>query len=78
MSFDEILTAAQSLPAVDRFRLIDALIIDLPEESAVISPEWWAEIDRRVQEAAEGKTRFFSWEEVRKRAYEAAGIENAS
>lgn len=64
-SYDSVLAAAQQLPAADRFRLLDALWQSVPEGAELaLSPEWEAEIDRRVEEINSGGATV-PWEEVR-------------
>ena len=68
-TFNEILSAAQSLPTSDRVRLIDALwdTVPLPEWTPP-SEEWLAEIERRSAEVDAGRMPVAPWPEVKQRA----------
>lgn len=57
-----------SLSKHDRLLIVQHILdsIRMEEEpSSELSDEWKAELDRRSQLLAEGKTKLFSWEEVK-------------
>ena len=67
--FDSVFAAAQSLPAQERLRLIDALWASVPVETeAPFSDEWEREIERRVAEVRAGTAKTASWEQIRNEA----------
>jgi putative addiction module component (TIGR02574 family) len=66
-SFDQVLTAALSLPDTERADLVDALLGTLePDPAAPLDPAWLEEIERRSKEYDEGKVQGIPWDEVRK------------
>jgi putative addiction module component (TIGR02574 family) len=68
-NYDSVLAAAQQLPAADQIRLLDALWESVPEDAVLaLSPEWEAEIARRVARIKAGEPTS-SWEEVREAAF---------
>jgi len=76
MTFDDILGAAQELPAADKARLIAALWDSVPpEEWAAPSEEWVAEAQRRSAEVDAGRMPASPWPEVRQRARRKAGLD---
>ena len=75
-TFDDVLDAAQDLPAPDRVRLIDALWESMePEEWPASSDEWIAEAQRRSAEYDAGSMSASPWPEVRRRARRRAGLD---
>jgi putative addiction module component (TIGR02574 family) len=76
-TYSDIFIAAQTLPPVDRLRLIDALWDTVPaEELPPPSPEWIAEAQRRTAARKAGETTTLSWPEVRARARKKAGLDD--
>jgi putative addiction module component (TIGR02574 family) len=76
-TFDEVLGAAQDLPANERFRLIDALWDTIPvAELPGPSDEWIAEAQRRSAEYDAGHMTASPWPEVRQRARRKAGLDD--
>jgi putative addiction module component (TIGR02574 family) len=76
MSFDELLSAANGLPAAERMRLSDLLRESVPpDEWPPLSDEWLAEIDRRSCEYDAGRMPTASWSEVRQRTRRQAGLD---
>ena len=70
-TFDDILGAAQGLPATDRIRLIHELWDTVPpEEWPLPSSEWIEEVQRRSAEYDAGRLTAAPWPEVRARARE--------
>jgi putative addiction module component (TIGR02574 family) len=68
-TFDDVLGAAQNLPAPDRVRLIDALWESMePSEWPAPSDEWIAEAQRRSAEYDAGSMSASPWPEPRQRA----------
>lgn len=75
-TFDDVLDAAQDLPAPDRVRLIDALWESMePEEWPAPSAEWIAEAQRRSAEYDARSMSASPWPEVRQRARRKAGLD---
>ena len=67
--YTSVLSAAQSLPAPDRLRLIDALWETVPPDvEAPFSDEWTREIERRVAELDAGRARTIPWSQIRDEA----------
>jgi putative addiction module component (TIGR02574 family) len=68
-SYDSVLSAATELPPADRVRLIGALWDTVPAEAeSDFSPEWLAEIERRVEAYRSGQEQTFPWPQVRDEA----------
>jgi putative addiction module component (TIGR02574 family) len=64
-TIDAIFDAALSLPSEDRATLADKLVESLrAEESAELSPEWTAEIRRRIEAYKRGEMKTIPAEEV--------------
>lgn len=75
-SFEDVLGAAQELPAADRIRLIGALWDSVPpNEWPSPSDEWIAEAERRSSEYDAGRMPASPWPEVRARARRKAGLD---
>jgi len=75
-TFDDVLDAAQSLPASDRVRLIDALWDSVPPDQwPPPSEEWIGEAQRRSAEYDAGRMSASPWPEVRQRARRKAGLD---
>jgi putative addiction module component (TIGR02574 family) len=75
-TLQEILDAAQSLPADERARLIHALWDTMtPEDWGPPSEEWIAESQRRSAELDAGRMTASPWPEVRSRARHEAGMD---
>jgi putative addiction module component (TIGR02574 family) len=76
MSFDDLLSAAHHLPALERLLLSDLLRESVPPEQwPGLSDEWVDEIARRSQDRDAGLMEASSWEEVRMRARRQAGLD---
>lgn len=72
--FDAILSAAQSLPAGDRLRLISALWDSVPpDDDVLISDAWTDEVGRRVSEINAGTATLIPWSEIRREALDRIG-----
>jgi len=68
VSFDELLSAANHLPAIERLRLSELLRETVPPEDwPPLSDEWLAEIDRRSAEYDAGRMPAAPWSEVKSR-----------
>lgn len=65
-----VLDAALGLNENERVWLVERLLETLPPEAsdATDEPAWEAELDRRYQEAIEGKSAPITWEELRGQA----------
>ncbi len=76
MGFDELLSAANLLPPLDRLRLSDLLRDTVPlEEWPPLSEDWVREIKRRSDEYDAGRMTAASWAEVRLRTRREAGLD---
>lgn len=65
MTVSEIITAAKQLSVEDRKEVVQQLQETLPEEEPFeLSPEWTAEIQRRIAEADAHPERSVPWEQV--------------
>lgn len=69
-SAKKIFDDALALPAEDRAALVDALTESLSADHE-LSPEWNAEIARRIDAVERGESRLIPWEEVEKRVRKA-------
>lgn len=75
-TLDDVLTAARTLSATDRLRLVDALWEDVPPaEWPAPNDEWIAEAQRRSVEHDAGRTSSSTWSEVQARARRKAGLD---
>jgi putative addiction module component (TIGR02574 family) len=73
-SFQEVLTAARTLSAADRLRLVDSLWEDVPPADWPLpSDPWIAEAQRRSAQYDEGRMTAATWPEVQARARRKAG-----
>lgn len=64
-SFQEVLTAARTLSAADRLRLVDSLWEDVPPgDWPAPSDQWIAEAQRRSAQYDEGDMTAATWPEV--------------
>lgn len=76
VTLNEILTAAQSLPSPDRASLIASLWdTTIPADWVVPDAAWVAEANRRGDAFESGAETGSNWEEARRRARKAAGLE---
>jgi putative addiction module component (TIGR02574 family) len=66
LTYDQILAEALKLPAEEQERLVDYLSSSL--DSSELSPEWRAELTRRIERIERGQAKTVSWEEVRAEA----------
>jgi putative addiction module component (TIGR02574 family) len=74
-SLQEVLTAARTLSAADRLRLVDSLWEDVPPADWPLpSEQWIAEAQRRSAQYDEGRTSAATWPEVQARARRKAGL----
>lgn len=64
---EEILKAAMALSESDRLHLAEELILSVPPPGALREddPGLFAELDRRVADYRAGKSKAYSWEEVK-------------
>jgi putative addiction module component (TIGR02574 family) len=68
-TFQDVLDAARTLPAVDRLRLVEALWEDVPiADWPQPSDEWIAEAQRRSAEYDRGDSSASTWDQVRNRS----------
>ena len=75
-TFDDIVTAAQSLPTAERARLITLLWDNLsPDDWPPPSPEWLEEANRRSDALEAGDITSSPWPDVRQRARRKAGLD---
>ncbi len=75
-SLQEIIDAAQALPAYEKVQLIGALWSSVsPEDWASPSSELIAEVQRRSAAYDAGLTTTSPWSEVRERARQRAGLD---
>ena len=75
-TFEEVLDAARTLTATERFQLVEALWEDVsPAEWPVPNEEWIAEAQRRSTEYEHGRMSAATWHEVRARARQKAGLD---
>ncbi len=75
-TLQDVLDAAKQLNSADRMRLVAAIWDDLsPEEWIPPSDEWIAEAQRRSAEFEAGRMLASSWEDVRNRARNQAGLD---
>ena len=76
VTLHEILAAAQSLPSPDRGRLIASLWETIPPSDWVMpDSDWIAEANRRSDAFESGVETGSDWEEARRRARKAAGLD---
>jgi len=76
-SINEILTAAQSLPASERAQLIAALWDNVsPTDWVPPDEQWIAEANRRSDAYDSGDMTGAPWDEVRERARGKAGLDD--
>lgn len=74
--YDEILSAAQSLPPAERAILITALWDDLPPEAwNPPANAWIEEANRRSDALDRGELSVSPWSEVRQRARRKVGLD---
>lgn len=69
----KILEDALGLPEQERAALIDALADSLMSEDDELSPEWKAEIARRIETVERGESRLIPGDEVDARIRETLG-----
>ena len=75
-TLDDVLTAARTLSATDRLRLVEALWEDVPPADwPAPNEEWIAEAQRRSAEHDAGRTSSSTWPEVQARARRKAGLD---
>ena len=68
---EQLLEAALRLPRDDRSRLAELLRESVDaEDDGELTPEWRAEIARRVADLDSGRTRAVPWEDVRRKLWE--------
>lgn len=67
---EELLARVLALPVDVRALFIDHLHVSLDDDGGELSPEWQAEIQRRIAESDAGIGRWVSWEEARRRILE--------
>ncbi len=66
----ELLKEALSLPAEDRFALVDSLLDSLDSEiDSGAEQQWRMEIGQRLQEIDSGTVQTISWEDVQQRLW---------
>ncbi|QDT01360.1 addiction module protein [Adhaeretor mobilis] len=68
-SYQDVLTAAETLPSAERAQLVAALLSNVsPDDWSPPSPAWLAEAKRRSDAFDAGDMSGSSWAEVRERA----------
>jgi len=71
ISYKQLEVGALDLPREDRSKLASRLLESLEEDDFELSPEWDAELDRRVKEMDEGTAEMISsedfWKEINQR-----------
>jgi len=66
----ELLKDALSLPAEDRFALVDSLLDSLDSEiDSGAEQQWQMEIGQRLQQIDSGTVQTISWEDVQQRLW---------
>lgn len=67
----EILDEALALPESEREELVELLVPSLERNpySGELHPDWIPEIERRLRDHREGKTKAIPWEEVKARLH---------
>ena len=76
LAYQDILSAAKLLGVVERFQLVNELSETLPQEPGEeLSPAWKEELQRRAKLMDEGKTKFYTWDEVREKARRKVGLD---
>ncbi len=65
-----VLEQALALPEEERAALMEALSDSLHEASGELSPEWKAEIERRIEAVEGGESRLIQGDEVEARIHE--------
>ncbi|MBS0260845.1 MAG: addiction module protein [Planctomycetes bacterium] len=76
MTFQDVLSAAQTLSPADRMRLVNALWEEVPPEDWPLpGPEWISEAQRRSDEYDAGRMSASTWTEVQARARQKAGLD---
>jgi putative addiction module component (TIGR02574 family) len=65
-TFNSVLQYALQLPVVERSRIATRLIesVDDTDDDAEVSPEWQAEINRRIESIQNGTAKLIPHEEV--------------
>jgi putative addiction module component (TIGR02574 family) len=75
-TFQEVLSAAQTLNTTERIRLANSLWEDVPlQDWPLPDAEWIAEAQRRSAEYDEGRMSAATWPEVRARARRRVGLD---
>ena len=69
----KILEEALALPDDERAELVDALSASLESPADDMSPEWKAEIGRRIEAIERGESKLIPWDEVEARVRTALG-----
>ncbi len=67
ISYEQLESGVLNLPREDRSKLVTRLLVSLEDDDFKLSPEWDAELDRRVKEMDEGTARIISSEELWKK-----------
>ena len=75
LSYEEVRTAALALTEMDRLHLADDLLGSVPpgaietEDGFELSPEFQAELDRRMEDYTSGRDPGVPWEDVQKEVH---------
>ena len=64
ISYEQLENGVLNLPREDRSKLASRLLVSLEDDDFVLSPEWDAELDRRMREMDEGTAEMISSEEL--------------
>ncbi|MFN0018227.1 MAG: addiction module protein [Pirellulaceae bacterium] len=73
-TLDNVLEAAMQLTDLERSQLVDALLVSVPGRFSPGAPLTRAELDERWAAYQQGGGQGLTWEEVRSRSRERAGI----
>lgn len=73
-TLDNVLEAAMQLTELERSQLVDALLTSVPDRFSPKAPLTRTELDERWAAYQKGGGHGISWEEVRLRSRERAGI----
>ena len=75
-TFQDVLSAAQTLNTAERIRLANAIWEDIPPADWPLpDAEWIVEAQRRSSEYDEGRMSAVTWPDVRARARRRAGLD---
>jgi len=73
-TLDNVLEAAMQLTDLERSQLVDALLTSVPDRFSPGAPLTRSELDERWAAYQQGGGQAMTWDEVRLRSHERAGI----